>query len=376
MPPNLSAHHPPWPWAGGDSPPLKRPSSGHKPTSPKRVKIEGEAKPTEKRKKEVIGKVQQGKITEYFKSQMKKKDGKGETKFFTLIDGPKVIVSGKCEKIPPDLYKKFDVRTLTVTTPVKKVVLDTKTKKISQLISVPRKILPGPKPKQLTTLRIQNDLKCLPKPLDNLFIKTAKLTRQSTVPVLQKVSPVPILQKVSQVTNLNLKISSTVVPIIKLNNLPSKLNGSINNNTFCVETAVPTIPAAKPKQTIECLSKSTHQSPSLKTEESKSDNSDSGVSVKELLSVCVTQNLEAEGQKSPILSQPKTIRFPAKQITTDSKDQRRTDSSESGHCRWSECQAQFDTSGALLEHLQVKISILKNTAFLVSRLRNITVGIR
>lgn len=389
MPPNLSAHHPPWPWAGGDTPPLKRTSPSTKTASPKRLKTETDVKhstnetlpgiehkkrnetkaTTVKRKKDIMGacKVQQGKITEYFKSQMKasvKKETSSLTKtvekvenkmnmqkYFTLIDGPKVILNGKCGKLP-DLYKKFDVRTLTVTAPIKKVVLDTKTRKISQLISVPRKILPAPKPDKkqsptvkLTTLRLQQDLKCIKniQPIDNLFVNkigNIKRTPQNTV--------IPILQKVT--TNLNLKVSSTVVPIVKLN-MPSKLNGSnLNNNiNLCVDTAVPTVPTIKTKNSQDVLKSPT--SPN-ECKEGSCSSSDSGVSVKDLLSVSVTPTEEVEEQKSPILSQPKTIRFPAKQVSNDPQKDR-SDSND-GLCRWSECQSTFDTSGALLEHLQVR----------------------
>lgn len=390
MPPNLSAHHPPWPWTGGDTPPLKRTSPSTKTASLKRLKTDTDIKHSTnetlpvidqkkrneqkavKRKKELLGacKVQQGKITEYFKSQMKtsvKKETSTLTKtvekvenkinmqkYFTLIDGPKVILNGKCAKLP-DLYKKFDVRTVTVTAPIKKVVLDSKTRKISQLISVPRKILPGPKPEKkqstptvkLTALRLQQDLKCLKniQPIDNLFVNkigNIKRTPQNAV--------IPILQKVT--TNLNLKVSSTVVPIVKLN-MPSKLNGSnLNNNiNLCVDTAVPTVPTIRPKSPPEIL-KSPASPKECKEVSSSSSSSDSGVSVKDLLSISVTSTEEVEQQKSPILSQPKTIRFPAKQISNEAQKERRSDTND-GLCRWSECQAQFDTSGALLEHLQV-----------------------
>lgn len=50
----------------------------------------------------------------------------------------------------------------------------------------------------------------------------------------------------------------------------------------------------------------------------------------------------------PILSAPTTIRFPAQ---TPRKD--RTQSGDSGICRWDKCEAIFDSSSGLLEHLQV-----------------------
>lgn len=498
MPPNLSAHHPPWPWSGGDSPPLKRAGAANKTASPKRLKTStteaastndtpspsnsktlppakdtntititdqhNTVNVTKKKKSDtvLIGKAQQGKITEYFKSQMKTNGVKKELllakangdvtnrnkidigktnstidmeNFLKLIDEQKASLNEKCTKFTPDLYKKFDVRALNVVTPVKKVMLDTKTKKISQLIPTPRKVLPGPKPSdknktpptpsppvKLTAVRIQQDQKCITtknvKPLDNLFINTAtKLGNKLTaIPIVKRTSninhnnnntsnnnsTISVIQ--SQVTNLNLKVSSTVVPIVKLNTMPSKLNGSnLNNNvntTLCVDTAVPTVPSAKPKNstaTTECLlkplllspiEKSVHQKlqhtvieitqqkkckteSCSKAESSKSTDSDSGVSVKELLSVSVTPTPEIEEQKSPILSQPKTIRFPAKQTTTEQRnEQRKSNVSDSGLCRWSECEAQFDTSGALLEHLQVIIINLIHMFFHRQRSRD------
>lgn len=70
------------------------------------------------------------------------------------------------------------------------------------------------------------------------------------------------------------------------------------------------------------------------------------------LKVSVTEPVIIESQKSPILSQPKTIRFPAKQ-QEDIKKEPRKHTTDSIHCRWDNCHAHFDTSGALLEHLQV-----------------------
>lgn len=53
------------------------------------------------------------------------------------------------------------------------------------------------------------------------------------------------------------------------------------------------------------------------------------------------------------------FRFPAAQHKKDKNDGRElgksTTQSIAGRCRWDECAAQFDTSGALLEHLQVQL---------------------
>lgn len=109
--------------------------------------------------------------------------------------------------------------------------------------------------------------------------------------------------------------------------------------------------------------------------------SDSGVSSRGSLEVCVDEPIAEPPKKSPILSQPKTIRsvacascfyinshffwpnrgarrFPAVQHQK-TKDKSAESGKASPHvngggrCRWNECAAQFDTSGALLEHLQV-----------------------
>lgn len=67
---------------------------------------------------------------------------------------------------------------------------------------------------------------------------------------------------------------------------------------------------------------------------------------------------------SPILSAPTTIRFPAR---TPAKNGARA--ADSGICRWDKCNADFECSGALLEHLQVcntklKFNLRKNISLI------------
>lgn len=59
----------------------------------------------------------------------------------------------------------------------------------------------------------------------------------------------------------------------------------------------------------------------------------------------------SESKPSPILSAPTTIRFPAR---TPEKD--RPQATDSGICRWDKCEANFESVGGLLEHLQVRDS--------------------
>lgn len=54
-----------------------------------------------------------------------------------------------------------------------------------------------------------------------------------------------------------------------------------------------------------------------------------------------------ESSKSPILSLPKTIRFPA-------NGSRRTDNRVAGYCYWDDCNENCETSSNLLDHLQTK----------------------
>lgn len=56
-----------------------------------------------------------------------------------------------------------------------------------------------------------------------------------------------------------------------------------------------------------------------------------------------------ESSKSPILSQPKTIRFPANNSRNGS---RRSGNQVVGHCYWDGCNAKCETSSNLLDHLQ------------------------
>lgn len=55
-----------------------------------------------------------------------------------------------------------------------------------------------------------------------------------------------------------------------------------------------------------------------------------------------------ESSKSPILSQPKTIRFPA------NRSRNANDSRTAGCCYWDDCNENCETSSNLLDHLQTK----------------------
>lgn len=301
---------------------------------------------------------------------------------------------------------------------IRKVAAESKCRKPSP-VSVPRKILPAPSktPEKivnhlanfsptvtLTAVSFPPNLTYLhtkaPKPPDNIFVQQfATITNDkiNTIPIVNRTCLLQPIQKITAINNFNcVKLNGTVVPIVKLNAMPSRLNGSnIISSALSVETAVPTVLSTKPKAnepptiatpvvavaaaattTTASTPKSQFVAASVTPQKCRAEeqlpsqpDSDSGISGKDHLEVIlslaliyfltikifkvnVTEPVTVESQKSPILSQPKTIRFPAKQ-QEDTKKEPRKHTTDSIHCRWDNCHAHFDTSGALLEHLQV-----------------------
>lgn len=74
---------------------------------------------------------------------------------------------------------------------------------------------------------------------------------------------------------------------------------------------------------------------------------------KKQLGVLVDQQLQQECAKSPILSQPKTIRFPVRGGgELKGKGQRKSGGYINGNCYWEACKERFENSSKLLDHLQ------------------------
>ncbi|KAG6459750.1 hypothetical protein O3G_MSEX011580 [Manduca sexta] len=70
------------------------------------------------------------------------------------------------------------------------------------------------------------------------------------------------------------------------------------------------------------------------------------------VSVC---SVEVQSQKSPILKQPKTLRFPPKSATKTDSDQRTTSTDTTTTvtvCLWENCKKEFESDPDLLDHLQ------------------------
>ncbi|KAJ8939463.1 hypothetical protein NQ314_011123 [Rhamnusium bicolor] len=503
MPPTQTAHHPPWPWTAEEGPPCKRPLQ-EKTAFPKRLKTSEELKRKQsppclntsqntnkiqkfvkvaaadpspndklvnnnnnincKAKKIDNPKMQQGKITEYFKSQIKsngfqkdfinfakQNDSKQQPKFVSLVDQQTQFNGLKAQSIHNEI--RSEVRKDG------KIAIPSMRKK--KVVSIPRKILPAPSniseqiaineqlsslanfapTVTLTALSFPPNYTYLhtkaPKPPDNpIFVpQFATITNDKIpIPIINRTPCLNVIQPVQKITTINnfncVKLNGTVVPLVKVNTLPSRINGPPNltnvslsnvsvapnignvigtpplpNVALSVETALPTVLSAKPKfnessitpsvsvtnfatpkqhttssstntfvenvqnkcrteensrteepyRTEECTTQEIFRTEEISRTQEKSPtptDSDSGISNRECLEVSVSENVVVEQQKSPILSQPKTIRFPAKQ---GSKEEGKSPQhSTDGRCRWAECNSRFDTSGALLEHLQVK----------------------
>ncbi|XP_049825455.1 uncharacterized protein LOC109604411 isoform X2 [Aethina tumida] len=348
----------------------------------------------------------QGKITEYFKSQIKanviKKDmSKPNAKIVSLVD----------QQTQYNTFNKLQNGRKTIS--AKKIETKRKT------VTVPRKILPAPSkiPDKvthvpnlanftntvtLTAVSFPPNLAYIhtksPKPPDNIFVQQFP-NKLGTIPCLNVLQPVP---KIATLNNFNLgvKLNATMVPIVKLNTLPAPRipPNAIPTVPFSLETAVPTVLSAKPKTvepvnsiikasnlptpkqlqstpvSVDNACRNEEKEQPYRTEESQcrdvttielsrtdkspTPDSDSGISSspKECLQVNVNDEpVLVPEQKSPILSQPKTIRFPVK---VEEKDEQGKDAknqiSQDGICRWTDCNSQFTTSGALFDHLQVK----------------------
>lgn len=535
MPPTQTAHHPPWLWTADEGPPTCKRPFQEKTVFCKRLKsnneeplksnkqsltsrttqnsnksqqnfvklITSDPNSTEKlvnhnnnhtsckiKKALETSRMQQGKITEYFRSQTKsiKKDcysfakqneikKTSLNKFISLVDQQTQFNSLKAQNVRKEMKSSSSKKTAS-----------TKNKKAPS-VTVPRKILPAPSHSDKITIDEQlNNLANFsptvtltalsfppnytyihtkaPKPADTpIFVpQFATLANDKiSIPIINRTPCLNVIQPVQKITTINnfncVKLNATVVPMVKVNTLPSRINGSANvanigpsvqnlvssvppqaspaaatmisspsspppapessniPSILSVETAVPTVITAKPKTgetyitpKVPLANDSMTPKPQLcnnsanstanlpenldshcrmeessrteephRTEENKEEieqifatertditrteeksptpttDSDSGISIKECLEVSVSYDpvVLKEEQKSPILSQPKTIRFPAKQKTKEYV--KSSQQSSDGWCRWADCNSHFDTSGALLEHLQVSL---------------------
>ncbi|KYN09405.1 Zinc finger protein jing like protein [Trachymyrmex cornetzi] len=277
----------------------------------------------------------QGKITEYFKTQIKPQQPKIKK------TNEMVLVAKSSEFRRPPMVQRnkgglakylgtvssntnrstvtnepWEVRTLT----------SSSTKKVP-LVIVPRANgkIDKKLPKPLPSLPISNDvLKNLPK------ISSLRLTSDVSINSTKGSSP-PATAAASLLGEpLDFKAILTKPHVNENNNLTNSC-GSILG---------------------ALRSQSGHESPiSRLSSPSKEDNKDEDgqsapIDVDED-DVDEEDSLGSESKPSPILSAPTTIRFPARAPEKD-----RSQATDSGICRWDKCEANFESVGGLLEHLQ------------------------
>lgn len=98
---------------------------------------------------------------------------------------------------------------------------------------------------------------------------------------------------------------------------------------------------------------------------SKECDDDSSLSLS--VSVCMEQ-IDVPSQKSPILKQPKTLRFPPRNLIKTEPNGRRSSSYTStvSICLWENCKKKFDGDPDLLEHLQVNTLHIPNCCSILS----------
>ncbi|XP_058836123.1 zinc finger protein jing homolog isoform X2 [Topomyia yanbarensis] len=132
-----------------------------------------------------------------------------------------------------------------------------------------------------------------------------------------------------------------------------------------IKLKLPEKPDDQPQESMSSDQDSTSQSPldeqqssSATTSESHRSTTPADLSPPSIETDFLDIPTAAECAKSPILSQPKTIRFPALNGAHHNfgrKGFRRlSDGRLFGLCYWSNCDAQFDTSSKLLDHLQIQ----------------------
>ncbi|XP_076640991.1 AE binding protein 2 jing isoform X2 [Halictus rubicundus] len=302
----------------------------------------------------------QGKITEYFKTQIKSQQSKIKKSSETMS----VLVAKSSSEFrrPPTVQRNkgglakylgtvsptgrgnatgndWEVRTLTMSPPP--------TKK-TPLVIVPRtngkmdKKLPKPVP----SLPISNDVL---KNIQSCKISSIRLTsavEASPNPktVSQQSTPTPATT--TETTTLDFKGCILAKPHVNENNnltngCAAGILGSLRSQggqDLLSRLQVPEDTEAKVTQVVPADEDDVEE----EEEDSRSSESRSSESRS-----CESRSSESKPPLSPILSAPTTIRFPAREPEKD-----RQQTTDSGVCRWDKCEDSFESSGELLEHLQ------------------------
>lgn len=146
------------------------------------------------------------------------------------------------------------------------------------------------------------------------------------------------LRKVEEVAR---REDTIFTQITVLKDVSSNVQNTVIEATFCNATTESSESGIGTDKSIDSPSDS---------QTSKECDEDSTLS----LSVSVSSEEVVSSQKSPILKQPKTLRFPPRILTKPgSKRTSSTDTTTVTVCLWENCKREFDSDADLLEHLQV-----------------------
>ncbi|XP_037042691.1 zinc finger protein jing homolog [Bradysia coprophila] len=186
-------------------------------------------------------------------------------------------------------------------------------------------------------------------------VTSACMSPKETSPILKPVAngiEMPELTKIS----LNVDTALPTIPVVPAQDLQSKCYVDI----LCSPT-VPSL-SPQPQSSPPCL-----PSPKSlvleKIQQKKREDLEATIDIRKpftdyLRPAIVDTEFQTaslpECAKSPILSQPKTIRFPAIGTNGVRLGIRKSDGRIIGVCYWDECDAKYDTSSKLLDHMQTQ----------------------
>lgn len=350
-PPSQIGTRPQWPW----TPPLA--ATACSTTAYKRLRGEpeagalprsGAADPTSRGAVKANGKTSQhhhesqGKITEYFKTQIKPQQPKvKKTSEMSVL----VAKSTSEFRRPPTVQRNkgglakylgnsmsnsnrvssandWEVRTLTSPSSAAKkpplVIAPRANSKIDKKL-----------PKPLPSLPISNDvLKNLPK------ISPLRLTSDASINATKCSSPPATVASLNETKPLDFKGCILSKPHVnENNNLTNSCGGILGALRSQGGRDSPISRLSSPSKE----DRKDEDAQPTPVDEDDVDEEDS-------------RSSESKPSLSPILSAPTTIRFPARAPEKD-----RPQATDSGICRWDKCEASFESVGGLLEHLQVHL---------------------
>ncbi|KAK0083570.1 hypothetical protein PV325_008586 [Microctonus aethiopoides] len=292
----------------------------------------------------------QGKITEYFKTQIKPQHSKPKK---TSVDMSIIVAKSSPEfRRPPTVQRNkgglakylggvtpngriindWEVRTMTVSPPLTKK-LPNATPRVS--VTKLDKMLVG---KALPKLPIATDVITNIPGCKITSLRLTSETNTKTNGVLPSLnSPIHAAESVEAIN-----FDNTTKPIVNENNnitnvctTPSHITNTrsqlTNNQEHSFSRLSTSLLSSRKEKNDEIIT--TRNGDDEDEEEEEEEDS--------------SRSSESKPSSSPILSAPTTIRFPAR---TPAKNGARA--ADSGICRWDKCNADFECSGALLEHLQ------------------------